>query len=110
MRRMIMLRRRHVAARDFFSTILDTTTAPLASALTGTPASKETGLLSSSPADTQGKKRTRSALRSLNINDGSPEKKDSMKPPRKASRASSNSNKENGSDTIDGQENMVLDA
>lgn len=49
-------------------------------------------LLSDSPADANGKKRTRSALKALNINDsGSPQKADANKPARKASRASTSS-------------------
>ena len=72
-------------------------------------------LTSSSPADVQGtRKRTRSALKSLNINDGgSPEKMDATatvaKPPRKASRASVSSVKENQENVADGQENMMVD-
>ena len=38
-----------------------------------------------STVESSGKKRTRSALRSLTLNDGSPEKRD--RPPRKVSRA-----------------------
>jgi hypothetical protein len=72
-------------------------------------------LTSSSPADAQEiRKRTRSALKSLNINDGgSPEKMDVgtvVKPPRKASRASVSSVKENQESVADGQENMMVDA
>ena len=71
-------------------------------------------LTSSSPADPQGsKKRARSALKSLDINDGgSPEKTDLgavSKPPRKASRASVSSSKENQENVTDGQENMMVD-
>jgi hypothetical protein len=71
-------------------------------------------LTSSSPADPQGsKKRARSALKSLNINDGgSPEKIDvgaAAKPPRKASRASVSSNQEDKENVTDGQENMMVD-
>ena len=73
-----------------------------------TTAEKTNSLLSSSPADGAPKKRTRSTLKSLNLNDGSPEKKDKEppKPPRKASRGSnkSNSNKENVL-----EERMVMD-
>ena len=81
--------------------------------------SKETGLLSSSPADGQGRKRTRSALRSLNINNGSPEKTEATKPPRKASKASVSSVKssqdvvvsdQESQENQENQENMVLDA
>lgn len=55
-------------------------------------------LVSSSPADASGRKRTRSALRELSLNSGSPEKSgvgaaDKNKPVRKASRASVSSNK-----------------
>lgn len=83
-------------------------------------------LVSSSPADASGKKRTRSALKALNINDGgSPQKADTTnKPVRKASRASVSSiqsganEKENVSDQflvehpegLENQENMMLDA
>ena len=77
-------------------------------------------LLSSSPADLGGRKRTRSALKALNINGGSPEKVDANKPVRKASRASvssvRSSNKENVVDefvdqqALENHENMVLDA
>ena len=77
-----------------------------------TPA-KETSLLSSSPAEgNQSKKRTRSALKSLNLNDGSPEKRDTTKLPRKVSKASvssSKSDKENAPDAADGQESMLVD-
>ena len=81
-------------------------------AQTATPVRKTSGLPSSSPADTESRKRTRSALRSLNINDGSPDKRDVTKPPRKSSRAATNSlksDKENVLDVSDGQENMGLD-
>ena len=84
-------------------------------------------LVSSSPADANGKKRTRSALKALNINDGgSPQKTDANKPARKASRASVSSiksvatgdGKENVADQflvehaegLESQEGMVLDA
>ena len=75
-------------------------------------------LTSSSPAEALGsKKRTRSALKSLNINEGgSPEKKDVsavVKPPRKVSRASISSAKEdqeNHENFIDAEENMLVDA
>jgi hypothetical protein len=120
------LRSVSAAARDFFSTILDTTgmtnhpphpmeTQSPAQATTETVAALPPGLLtSSSPADPQGsKKRARSALKSHNINDGgSPEKTDVgavAKPPRKASRASVSSNQENKENVADGQENMMVD-
>jgi hypothetical protein len=63
---------------------------------------------SSSPAEAQSKKRTRSALKSLNLNDVSPEKTVTIKPPRKASRSisSTTSAKENAPT----EEGMVLDA
>lgn len=50
---------------------------------------------SDSPGETPGRKRTRSALKALNIHDSSPEKKDSSarKPLRKMSRASSGGSK-----------------
>lgn len=81
-------------------------------------------LTSSSPADPPGKKRTRSALKALNINGGSPEKAVDRadKPVRKASRASVSSvksNKENiveeTDETVDLEalethDGMVLDA
>lgn len=51
--------------------------------------------MSSSPADANGRKRTRSALKALNINDGGSPEKDlaTAKPVRKASRASVSSRK-----------------
>lgn len=57
-------------------------------------------LVSSSPADATGKKRTRAALKALNINDGgSPQKAETAnKPVRKASRASMSSNKSDAND------------
>lgn len=78
-----------MAGRDFMSTVMgDHATIQQASTL-----------LSSSPGvDTQGRKRTRSALKSLSINDASPEKKtqEVEKPVRKVSRrASTESDKEN---------------
>ncbi|KAK3723144.1 hypothetical protein LTR37_001867 [Vermiconidia calcicola] len=97
--------------RDFFSTILDTP-ADRPTSVPEMSASMETGLglVSSSPVEAQGKKRARSALKSLNINDGgSPEKKDTTKPPRKASRASISSNTSNKENALEGHENMVLD-
>lgn len=56
---------------------------------------KSSSVSSSSPVDTPGRKRTRSALKTLTLNDGSPEKKDSSarKPLRKVSRASSGGSK-----------------
>jgi hypothetical protein len=55
----------------------------------------KSSISSDSPGETPGRKRTRSALKALNINDGSPEKKDASarKPLRKVSRASSGSSK-----------------
>ncbi|KAM0720165.1 hypothetical protein Q7P37_004301 [Cladosporium fusiforme] len=74
--------------RDFMSTILgpQDTEAPTFAA-----AEKPSTLLSSSPAETPGRKRTRAALRAMSLNDGSPEKSElsARKPVRKASRASS---------------------
>lgn len=82
-------------------------------------------LVSSSPADANGKKRTRSAMKDLNINDGgSPQKADAAnKPVRKASRASVSSVKSHGNDkenvaeflvdypeALENQESMMLDA
>ena len=51
----------------------------------------KSSISSDSPGETPGRKRTRSALKVLNISDGSPEKKDASarKPARKVSRASS---------------------
>lgn len=106
-----MLKRELILARDFFSTILDTTAERPPSGTTATPG-KESSMLSSSPGDTTSKKRTRAALKSLQINDGSPEKDRSAKPPRKASRASissSKSDQENVLDLNEGQENMMVD-
>lgn len=93
-------------ARDFMSTImgpqLPETRTPTSS-IEQQPSMLSSMFSSSSPAAEAtgtgtGKKRTRAALRSLTLNDGSPQKKGSeaTKPPRKSSRASSNSsNKEN---------------
>lgn len=71
-----------VTARDFLSTVMDVPAHPAPNA-------------SSPPTvDSSVKKRTRSALRTLTINDGSPEKKE--KPARKVSRTVSvSSDKEN---------------
>ncbi|KAK5121153.1 hypothetical protein LTR85_005637 [Meristemomyces frigidus] len=78
--------------RDFLSTVMD---APAPSVVSLTEVSSPvTGSASA-------KKRTRSALRTLTLNDGSPEKKD--KPPRKMSRASTA-----GSDKSD-KENMMIE-
>lgn len=66
----------------------------------------------SSPADTHSKKRTRSALGALNINDGSPEKREAYRPPQKASRAPSGTSQAKKKLVVDSeadQENMVLD-
>ncbi|KAK5109405.1 hypothetical protein LTR62_007071 [Meristemomyces frigidus] len=71
--------------RDFLSTVLDSTNA-LTTAVPP-PSSPPTTLESS------GRKRTRSALRTLTLNNGSPEKRD--KPARKVSRTSQGSDKEN---------------
>ena len=51
----------------------------------------KSSISSDSPGETPGRKRTRAALKALNIHDGSPEKKDASarKPSRKVSRASS---------------------
>ncbi|KAK4543933.1 hypothetical protein LTR36_004707 [Oleoguttula mirabilis] len=78
--------------RDFLSTVMDAP-APSVAALTDV----------SSPvtSSASAKKRTRSALRTLTLNDGSPEKKE--KPPRKVSRASTA-----GSDKSD-KENMMVE-
>jgi len=55
----------------------------------------KSSISSDSPGETPGRKRTRSALKALNINDGSPEKKEASarKPSRKVSRASSGGSK-----------------
>lgn len=55
----------------------------------------KSSISSDSPGETPGRKRTRSALKALNIHDGSPEKKDASarKPLRKVSRASSGGSK-----------------
>lgn len=58
-------------------------------------------LLSSSPAETPGRKRTRAALRAMSLNDGSPERIDASaarKPSRKVSRASSGGSKKGKDD------------
>lgn len=58
-----------------------------------------------------GKKRTRAALKSLNLNEGSPEKKsDVMKPVRKASRSVSSTNSYTKNAAVEGLDDMVLDA
>lgn len=56
---------------------------------------KSSSLLSSSPAELPGRKRTRSTLKSLSLHDSSPEKKDveARKPSRKVSRSSSSGSK-----------------
>ena len=86
------------AQRDFLSTVLvdDTKDVP----------PEVPSLLSSSPATASSgsKKRTRSALRSLKLNDGSPEKREvPSKPVRKASRVNSST-----SATSD-KENMMVE-
>ena len=55
----------------------------------------KSSISSDSPVETPGRKRTRSALKALNINDGVPEKKEASarKPSRKVSRASSRGSK-----------------
>lgn len=60
-----------------------------------TRAEKASSLLSSSPAEAPGRKRTRSTLKSLSLRDASPEKKDveARKPNRKVSRSSSSGSK-----------------
>ena len=56
----------------------------------------KSSISSDSPGETPGRKRTRAALKALNIHDGSPEKKDASarKPLRKVSRASSGGSKQ----------------
>lgn len=103
------------AGRDFLSTVLDGE-APAGSSMTrqividandtkATAPDKTVRAPASvsSPVDgeTPARKRTRSSLKSLSINDGSPEKKE--RPPRKASKASSNRS------TTSEKENMVVD-
>ena len=55
----------------------------------------KSSMSSDSSGETPGRKRTRSALKALNLHDGSPEKKEASarKPLRKMSRASSGSSK-----------------
>lgn len=84
------LRTDHSQARDFLSTILgpqeQNVTSPVA-----TTKGDSSSVSSLSPAETPARKRTRSALKKLSINDGSPEKKDGSvrKPVRKVSKSSS---------------------
>ena len=83
-----------VVARDFLTTVLDALTPPVFPLTESSPVS----------ASASAKKRTRSALRSLTLNDGtgSPEKREKL-PPRKISRASTT-----GSDKSD-KENMMVE-
>lgn len=82
------------------STILAPQEAEATPFVTGA-AEKSSTLLSSSPAETPGRKRTRAALRAMSLNDGSPEKKETSarKPMRKVSRASSSGSKK-GKDVV----------
>jgi hypothetical protein len=75
-------------ARDFMSTILGPQEQVLSPP---TDETKSTSVSSSSPMETSGRKRTRSAVKALSLNDGSPEKKEpsARKPLRKVSRISS---------------------
>lgn len=79
-------------------------------------AEKTSTLLSSSPAETPGRKRTRAALRAMSLNDGSPEKKDlsARKPVRKVSRASSSGGGSkkgtSGKDVGDSDVEIIVDA
>ena len=79
-------------------------------------AASSSALVSSSPADVSGRKRTRSALRALSLNSGSPEKvtaaANNVKPVRKASRASMSSIKSKASlntSEVDGKEKENVD-
>ena len=81
-----------ITARDFLSTILGSHDNDQVSPVTD---DTKSSISSDSPGETPGRKRTRSALKALNIHDGSPEKKDASarKPHRKVSRASSGGSK-----------------
>jgi hypothetical protein len=81
-----------LTARDFLSTIIGSRDNNTVSPVTDDTKSSAS---SDSPVETPGRKRTRSALKALNINDGSPEKKEASarKPSRKVSRASSSGSK-----------------
>ena len=105
--RTIKLKRGLVVARDFFSTILDSMAALPTSTTTPTPATIGVPGSSSVPSGSLNKKRTRSALKSLNINDVSPERIRVTRL-RKASKSSSASSKDHGN-VVEGQENMMLD-
>jgi hypothetical protein len=78
----------NTTARDFMSTILGPQEQVLSPA---TDEVKSSSVSSSSPMETTGRKRTRSAVKALSLNDGSPEKKEpsARKPLRKVSRVSS---------------------
>lgn len=105
----------HATARDFMSTILGPQ-APEAGTVTE---DEQPVVLSSSPAETTGRKRTRAALRSLAINDAPPGKMDvdAKKRVRKASRASNSSSASKSlrskdvkiTDSEDKENMMVLD-
>jgi hypothetical protein len=81
-----------MAARDFLSTILGSQDNDIVSPVTD---DTKSSMSSDSAGETPGRKRTRSALKALNISDGSPEKKEASarKPLRKMSRTSSGSSK-----------------
>jgi hypothetical protein len=78
----------NTTARDFMSTILGPQEQVLSPP---TDEMKSSSVSSSSPMETSGRKRTRSAVKALSLNDGSPEKKEpsARKPLRKVSRVSS---------------------
>ena len=88
MRRVIVLRRRSVAARDSFSTVLDLSVAlvtPPAKMTMGISA-METAKRSRSLSVSETTKRTRPALQAIHANDDLLEMGGSAEPPRKASR------------------------
>ena len=78
----------NTTARDFMSTILGPQEQVLSPP---TDEMKSSSVSSSSPMETSGRKRTRSAVKALSLNDGSPGKKEpsARKPLRKVSRISS---------------------
>lgn len=90
-----------LTARDSLSTILGSQDNEMVSPVTDDTRS---AMSSDSSGETPGRKRTRSALKALNIHDGSPEKKDSSirKPLRKMSRTSSAGSKKAKDVTVAG--------
>ena len=78
----------NITARDFMSTILGPQEQVLSPP---TDETKSSSVSPSSPMETSGRKRTRSAVKALSLNDGSPDKKEpsARKPLRKVSRVSS---------------------